>query len=71
MKLWKFKGLSNNGLLHVLQMLATNQVFLPNYELVNDSKEGQWYDCEPPPVNMTADTSRLICSCRGAYPGRP
>ena len=48
MKLWKFKSLSDKGLLHVLQMLATNQVFLPNCELVNDSKEGQWYDCAPP-----------------------
>lgn len=64
MKLWKFKSLSDKGLLHVLQMLATNQVFLPNCELVNDSKEGQWYDCEPPPSNMTADTSRKICSRR-------
>lgn len=64
MKLWKFKSLSDKGLLHVLQMLATNQVFLPNCELVNDPKEGQWYDCEPPPVNMTADISRQILSRR-------
>ena len=64
MKLWKFKSLSDEGLLHVLQMLSTNQLFLPNCELVNDSKEGQWYDCEPPPPNMTADTSRQICSRR-------
>lgn len=64
MKLWKFKSLSDKGLLHVLQMLATNQVFLPNCELVNDPKEGQWYDSEPPPEDMTADTSRQICSNR-------
>jgi hypothetical protein len=64
MKLWKFKGLRDKGLLHVLQMLFTKQVFLPNCELVNDLKEGQWYDREPPPSNLTADTSRQICSRR-------
>jgi len=41
MRLWKFKALSDNGLLYVLQMLANKQVFLPNCELVNDPKEGQ------------------------------
>ena len=64
MKLWKFKSLTDKGLLHVLQMLTQKQVFLPNCELVNDSKEGQWHNCEPPPSNMTADTSRQICSRR-------
>ncbi len=64
MRLWKFKSLSGEGLLHVLQMLATNQVFLPNCELVNDSKEGQWHNSEPPPSNMNADTSRQIISAR-------
>ncbi len=64
MKLWKFKSLTDKGLLHVLQMLTEKQVFLPSCELVNDSKEGQWHNCEPPPSNMTADTSRQICSRR-------
>jgi len=65
MKLWKFKSLTEKGLLHVLQMLTQKQVFLPNCGMLNDSKEGQWHNCcEPRPANMTADTSRQICGRR-------
>ncbi len=46
MKLYKFKSLEGDGLLHSLDMIVNERIYLSTCDFMNDPYEGAWYQKE-------------------------
>ena len=46
MKLYKFKSLEGDGLLHSLDMIVNKRIYLSTCDFMNDPYEGSWYQKE-------------------------
>ena len=62
MKLYKFKSLEGDGLLHSLDMIVNERIYLSTCDSKNDPYEGSWYQKE-----SRSEERRVGKECRSRW----
>lgn len=59
MELYKFKSIHGDGLLHCLDAIVNERLFLSNCENLNDPREGAWNDTQTSDEKYIENTAKL------------